>query len=710
MSADVTGLRPSPIGARSSTEPDGGLRRAVAVRRRRQALRRLLIGAAAYTTALAAGRLLFPDGGGGAGPLWAGYGIALGWMWSRRGPRTSVRLAVIAACTLLFGIAVGEDWATTLTYSAVLVVSLAGATVVLARAGHIRALGIDRESSDGDSIGPLLSIPLGVTAGVAVGWAMAHLTGAWFPTHPSGFLHLWMRDVTAMLSIGVPIMLFERGVLTFSVPRPIGVPSLLTGTAGIAERFAFGAVTVALMAVMVWMTEPLLTLLLILPVWAGLRFSSAGAVLCSIGIGTAVTIAAMFELGMFGVMTSEPSRMIVAQGTMIVAVAFGLVLGLRQQEVRTLAIAQDLVHRRARASEANLRSMLRRLDDGVVIADLDGCIRTVNPRACEIVGRQESRLLGRLLTDVWLDGTPPRPAEQRGADLRARISRLIDRGRTISVETGIERGDGHVVTTMSHFVPLTGDDASHALAVVFTDLTEQRRYEHRLVTFARSVAHDIKGSIGAVGRWFEILDLTVENYDLPPEQRTRLQSLTDQGTVATRELSHLLNGLLTTTTERRPDAEVVDLAGCIRRQAWLLGLADAVDLEEIPPVVGHAPQLEQLFANLLANSARYARRGERPLIEIRTRPSADDPADRVVVAVRDHGIGIPDAELDAVFAAARRGSNVNIDPAAPPVEGHGLGLAICADIVRAHDGDIRAVAPADGGPGVCIEVVLPLAT
>ena len=148
---------------------------------------------------------------------------------------------------------------------------------------------------------------------------------------------------------------------------------------------------------------------------------------------------------------------------------------------------------------------------------------------------------------------------------------------------------------------------------------------------------------------------------------------------------------------------MVDLAGCIRRQAWLLGLAECVVLDDVPPILGRAAEIEQLMANLLANSARYTPAAERPRIHISARRVEPAGTSRVVVTVRDHGIGIPAEELDSVFDRERRGSNV-------VVEGHGLGLAICADIARGHGGDIRAVLPEDGGPGACIEVVLPAAS
>ena len=299
----------------------------------------------------------------------------------------------------------------------------------------------------------------------------------------------------------------------------------------------------------------------------------------------------------------------------------------------------------------------------------------------------------------WIDPAAPLPSARHGVEVRARISRLVDRGRTVSAETQVERSDGKVLWTSSHFVPLTGDDPAHALAIVFTDLTQQRSYERGLTTFARSVAHDLRGAIGAVGRWFDLIDMAAEDYELPVDQEARLRGLASEGTHATRELTDLLAGLLRTTTERDPEVGVVDLAGCVRRQAWLLGLADSLELGPLPAVLGRAPQLEQLVGNLLANSARYVRPGEEARVEVSARLC---DAGRMVLIVRDHGLGIPEAEREDVFAPARRGSAAGGD-------GHGLGLAICADIARAHDGTIRACAPTDGGAGVQMEITLPLA-
>jgi PAS domain S-box-containing protein len=105
-----------------------------------------------------------------------------------------------------------------------------------------------------------------------------------------------------------------------------------------------------------------------------------------------------------------------------------------------------------------------------------------------------------------------------------------------------------------------------------------------------------------------------------------------------------------------------------------------------PLVLGDADRLELVFVNLLENARKYAP-AERP---IRVRLAAD--GERVTVAVRDEGAGIPPEEQDRIFDRFRRASNVDLG-----IAGMGLGLYISREIVRAHGGEIRVESAPDVG-------------
>src|SRR3954447_2447947 len=113
-------------------------------------------------------------------------------------------------------------------------------------------------------------------------------------------------------------------------------------------------------------------------------------------------------------------------------------------------------------------------------------------------------------------------------------------------------------------------------------------------------------------------------------------------------------------------------------------------------VLGDAHQLRQVLANLLRNALVHT--PDRTPIEV----SVQRAAGGVRVAVRDHGPGLPSEEPQALFERFWRAEGGRERGRA----GAGLGLAIVAAIVDAHDGRVEA-ANAPGG-GAEFVVHLPL--
>jgi len=111
-------------------------------------------------------------------------------------------------------------------------------------------------------------------------------------------------------------------------------------------------------------------------------------------------------------------------------------------------------------------------------------------------------------------------------------------------------------------------------------------------------------------------------------------------------------------------------------------------------VLGEAPWLRQLFANLVENALRFTPQ-QGGTIEVASRIAGA----KVIVQVRDTGSGIAAADLERVFdrfhaldQEGRRG-------------GSGLGLTIAREIARAHRGEITV--ESEEGSGSCFTVTLP---
>lgn len=113
---------------------------------------------------------------------------------------------------------------------------------------------------------------------------------------------------------------------------------------------------------------------------------------------------------------------------------------------------------------------------------------------------------------------------------------------------------------------------------------------------------------------------------------------------------------------------------------------------------GDPQRLQQLFKNLLENSLRYT---DKPG---RLRISTWQNADQVILCFQDSPPGVPDEALPRLFERLYRveGSRNRT------TGGAGLGLSICYNIVKAHNGMMKAAHSPLGGLEICMS--LPMAT
>ena len=112
-------------------------------------------------------------------------------------------------------------------------------------------------------------------------------------------------------------------------------------------------------------------------------------------------------------------------------------------------------------------------------------------------------------------------------------------------------------------------------------------------------------------------------------------------------------------------------------------------------VQGDAAALERALWNLLDNALKYSPRCKTIWV------TAEVEDGRLVISVRDQGIGIPTEEQRNVFRKFVRGSAAT----ASAVKGTGLGLTLVQQIVQAHGGQVRL--ESQPGAGSTFSIVLP---
>jgi K+-sensing histidine kinase KdpD len=101
----------------------------------------------------------------------------------------------------------------------------------------------------------------------------------------------------------------------------------------------------------------------------------------------------------------------------------------------------------------------------------------------------------------------------------------------------------------------------------------------------------------------------------------------------------------------------------------------------LPTVMADPTYLEQVVRNLLANAAKYGGQGTAVDVVVEYRAESDE----VAVCVRDDGPGIELHEAERLFDLFYRSPNT-----ATATTGAGIGLFVCARLVRAMGGRVWA--------------------
>jgi two-component system, OmpR family, sensor kinase len=225
---------------------------------------------------------------------------------------------------------------------------------------------------------------------------------------------------------------------------------------------------------------------------------------------------------------------------------------------------------------------------------------------------------------------------------------------------------------------------------------EREASEDRLRRFIADASHELRTPLASIRGYAELFRMGAARDSADVEKAMR--RIEDEAA----RMGVLVEDLLTLArldeVAETPHAQL-DLAALVR-DAVDDGRASApdrqigIEIDRPALVVGDRDQLRQVLGNLLRNAFVHTPQGTP--IEV-TLERVDD---EVRLEVRDHGPGLPTSDAEALFERFWRSEGGRERGAG----GAGLGLAIVAAIVDAHDGDVRAGNAPDGGASFVVRL------
>lgn len=353
-----------------------------------------------------------------------------------------------------------------------------------------------------------------------------------------------------------------------------------------------------------------------------------------------------------------------------------------------------------------LRSIIDASPDLIYYRNEAGQFAGCNRVAEEMTGKKEAELIGLTPHEVY--------EEDLANQVVASDQEILEKNISITEELWLRFADGRKRYFEMRKVPFFDQEGTRLGLLAFgRDITERKQSEVALekaardkTAFVATISHELRTPLnGIVG-----LSRMLRDTQLNKEQYAWVSTIYASAIT----LGNIFNDIIDLDKLGRNRLELAlktvnlrdfyeELSSIIKLLVADKGLAFQTKIEGALPefVEADGTRLRQVLWNLLFNAVKFTQQGS-----ISFSLSASAPRQGMCVVtfkVADTGIGIPEQELDKIFAMYYQVQH----PDHQSATGTGIGLAICKQMVDLMQGKIYV--SSEVGKGTCFTVELPLA-
>jgi NtrC-family two-component system sensor histidine kinase KinB len=336
------------------------------------------------------------------------------------------------------------------------------------------------------------------------------------------------------------------------------------------------------------------------------------------------------------------------------------------------------------AEKRKSESIIRSMDDGIVLIDAEGRVTDINPMAGTILQVEPEKALHRHFLEVV-------KSERLFNYIKQSIesgepARIEEKQRVLTVER--EGGKHHFQFSVT---PVQGRGASLiGVVLLLRDVTRLADLERLKGEFVMTASHELRTPLTSVGMSIDLLMESAPKKLNDKEQKLLLAAHEDL-----QRLKVLVNNLLDLSKIEAGKMEMEfstqsvpflleKVVQSFQTQAEQKGVMFSLTYAEgLPKGKADANKVSWVLTNLVANALHFTPRGGN--IQL----SAEAFGPFIQISVRDDGPGIPYEYQSKIFDKFVQVKSNQV------LGGSGLGLAICKEIVRAHGGTIWV----DSAPG-----------
>ncbi|MBK5099681.1 MAG: PAS domain S-box protein [Desulfobacteraceae bacterium] len=373
-------------------------------------------------------------------------------------------------------------------------------------------------------------------------------------------------------------------------------------------------------------------------------------------------------------------------------------------------IMRDITERRqAEGGLIRTKSFLQNIFnssiDGITSTDLHGNILYTSPRIKDILGYDQSEIIGKEISFLYSNGLE---------DAKAIMKQLMATGELRNREMKLIKKDGELVD-ISVSASLLRDEKGEVIGTlgIYRNVTELRRLEVQLKqaqmmesvgTLAGGIAHNFNNLLMAIQGNVSLMLRMVDNEHPTYARLGNIEKLVQSGSKLTRQL-------LGYAREGGYQIKSINLNRVVKETADTFAMArKKVKVheelaEDLCVIMADQGQIEQVLLNLYVNASDAMPEGGHLFLKTINVTARDmtgrlyrpRPGNYILLSVADTGIGMDKKSEQHIFEP--------FYTTKPPGKGTGLGLASVYGTVKAHGGYIDV--ESEMGQGTNFKIYLP---
>ncbi|MCG8537156.1 MAG: sensor histidine kinase [Pseudomonadales bacterium] len=208
--------------------------------------------------------------------------------------------------------------------------------------------------------------------------------------------------------------------------------------------------------------------------------------------------------------------------------------------------------------------------------------------------------------------------------------------------------------------------------------------------FLANISHELRTPLNAINGFTKRVLNTAQN-SLSPKQMDALQTVIRSGEHLLQLVNNLIDLSQIESGKLKLNISSVSLNSvCLEVHHQLHPLLEhkpvqlIINLDSsLDPIQADPLRLKQVVINLVNNAIKFTRQGS---ITITTGQEVTEKAIFTYLKVSDTGSGISESHLTNIFERFQRGE---LDEDSERIDGYGLGLSLCKEIIERHQGNIR---------------------